>query len=111
MTADGTTVAGQVWSFTTANWIVVQAGQVALNYNNTLDPFISQLAFDVPADLTKNGVTDLALRFQGQAAAQGRRSATTMPTGTYTVAAPAPISGATPISSPMPTRPSRAMAR
>ena len=32
---------------------------------------MSQLAFDVPADLTKNGVADLALRFQGGAAPKG----------------------------------------
>ena len=67
MTAAGTTVAGLVWTFTTANWIPVQAAQVALTYDNTKAPYMSQLAFAVPADLTKNGVTDLALRFQGRA--------------------------------------------
>ncbi len=71
MAADGTTIPGVVWSFTTANFVVVDPGQKTLNYNNTLSPFISQIALDVPADLTKNGATDLALRFQGQAAAQG----------------------------------------
>jgi len=82
--ADGTTIPGLVWSFTTANFVVINLGQKTLNYNNTLDPFISQLELDVPADLTKNGVTDLALRFQGQAAAQGALSFDAA-TGTYSV--------------------------
>jgi hypothetical protein len=69
MGADGSTIAGLVWSFTTANWIPVQAAQVSLTYDNTLTkaPFVSQLAFDVTGDLTRGGVTDLALRFQGLA--------------------------------------------
>jgi len=71
MAADGTTVPGQVWSFTTANWIPVNAGQVTLNFNNKQAPYMSQLAFDVPADLTAGGVTDLALRFQGSAGPRG----------------------------------------
>jgi len=82
--ADGTTVTGLVWSFTTANFVVINLGQKTLNYNNTIDPFVSQLALDLPADLTKNGVTDLALRFQGQAAAQGSVSFDAA-TGTYSV--------------------------
>ncbi|MCX5644094.1 MAG: PA14 domain-containing protein [Phycisphaerae bacterium] len=65
MGADGSTIAGLVWSFTTANWIVVNAGQVALSYDNTQAPYTSQVALDVPADLTKNGVTDLFMQFQG----------------------------------------------
>ncbi len=91
MAADGTTTAGSVWSFTTANFVVVQPGAVTgltlqktLNYSNTLDPFISQLAYDVTGDLTRGGVTDLALRFQGQAAAQGGFSFDAA-TGTYSV--------------------------
>ena len=71
MTSDGATVAGQVWSFTTANWIPVNAAQASLAYDNSKEPFMSQLAFDVPADLTKNGVADLALRFQGRAKSSG----------------------------------------
>jgi len=71
MTAAGTTVVGQVWSFTTANWVPVNAGQVTLNYNNTKDPYMSQLAFDVTGDLTRGGVTDLALRYLGVAAPKG----------------------------------------
>jgi hypothetical protein len=64
--------------------VVVDPGQKRLDYNNTLAPFIAQIALDVPADLTKNGVTDLALRFQGQAAAQGAFSFDAA-TGTYSV--------------------------
>ena len=63
--------AGQLWSFTTANWIVVQAAQVALTYDVSKAPYVSQLDFDVTGDLTRNGVTDLALRFQGLAAPLG----------------------------------------
>jgi hypothetical protein len=84
MAADGTTFPGLVWSFTTANFVVIEPGQKTLNYNNTVDPFISQLELGVPADLTKNGVTDLVLRFQGQAAAQGSFSYDAA-TGTYSV--------------------------
>jgi hypothetical protein len=82
--ADGTTFAGLVWSFTTANFVVINLGQTTLNYDNTLNPFVSQIELDVPADLTKNGVTDLALRFQGRAAAQGAFSID-WATGTYSV--------------------------
>jgi len=66
MAPDGTTVPGLVWSFTTANAIVVNAGQAVLNYNNADAPNVSQLAFDVSGDLTRNGVTDLSLQFQGR---------------------------------------------
>jgi hypothetical protein len=66
--ADGSTVSSEVWSFTTANFIPVQMPQVAFSYNDIGDPFMSQTGFAVPADLTKNGVADLALRFQGAAA-------------------------------------------
>jgi len=71
MAADGTTTPGQVWSFTTANWIVVGPNQKTLTYNNVQDPLVSQIAYDLPADLTAGSVTDLALRFQGQAPVQG----------------------------------------
>jgi hypothetical protein len=84
LAADGTVVPGPVWSFTTADWILVSAEQKTLNYNNTLEPFISQLAYDVAGDLTQGGVGDLVLRFQGQAAAQGSVSYDAA-SGTYTV--------------------------
>jgi hypothetical protein len=84
--ADGTVVPGPVWSFTTADWILVSAEQRTLNYNNTLDPFISQLEYDVAGDLTQGGVGDLVLRFQGQAVTQGSVDYDAA-TGTYTVAA------------------------
>ncbi len=82
MAADGTTAAGQVWSFSTANWIVAGASQKTLNYDNIASPFNSQVAYDLPADLTAGSVTDLALRFQGQAAAQGTFSSNA---GVYSV--------------------------
>jgi FlaG/FlaF family flagellin (archaellin) len=84
MAADGTTVPGQVWSFKTANFIVVGPSQKTLNYDNTATPFMSQLAYDVPADLTAGSVTDLALRFVGQALTAGTFSYDAA-TGTYAV--------------------------
>jgi hypothetical protein len=84
MAAAGTTVAGQVWSFTTANFIVVGPAQRPLNYDNTATPFVSQLTYDVTGDLTRGSVTDLALRFVGQAATVGT-FAYDSATGTYTV--------------------------
>jgi hypothetical protein len=82
MAADGTTIPGQVWSFTTANFLVVGPSQKTLTYNNVQDPFVSQVEYELPADLTAGGVTDLALRFQGRAAAQGTFS---YDAGVYTV--------------------------
>ncbi len=69
--SDGSTVPGQLWSFTTANWIVVQAAQVALSYDDSKDPYMSALSFDVTGDLTRGGASDLALRFQGLPAVLG----------------------------------------
>ncbi len=69
--SDGSTVPGQLWTFTTANWIVVQAAQVALSYDDSKDPYMSALSFDVTGDLTRGGASDLALRFQGLPAVLG----------------------------------------
>ncbi len=72
MAADGTTSTSPIWSFKTADWAVVQPATVTgllasktLNYDNSKAPFLSQLAFDVPTNLTTGGITDLALRFSG----------------------------------------------
>jgi hypothetical protein len=57
---------GAVWSFTTAaDVLMLNAGQLTLNYNNTAEPFLSERVFDTTADWTVNGLTDLALDFQG----------------------------------------------
>jgi hypothetical protein len=60
------TVAGPVWSFSTAEYILVEGGEATLDYDNSAEPFTSELAFDVPADVTAGGVlTDVTLRFKG----------------------------------------------
>jgi hypothetical protein len=76
------TVKGDVWSFSTEKYVSILTGQKSLTYDNSAEPYISELAFDVPADLTAEGVVaDLTLRFQGQADNLSIDEAT----GTYTV--------------------------
>jgi hypothetical protein len=58
-------VPGVVWTFTTADFLVVNLPETTLNYDNAVEPFVSELAFDVPADWTINGIADLALRYVG----------------------------------------------
>ncbi|MEA3226946.1 MAG: hypothetical protein U9Q07_13430, partial [Planctomycetota bacterium] len=77
------TVAGPVWSFSTAEYIVVQEDEAALNYDNTVEPFVSELAWDVPADVTAGGVlSDITLRFKGAASS----ISVDEETGTYEIA-------------------------
>jgi hypothetical protein len=60
------TVAGPVWSFSTEKYVSLLTGSQALNYDNTAEPYVSELALDTPADLTAEGVvSDLTLKFQG----------------------------------------------
>jgi hypothetical protein len=81
---ESTTWKGPVWSFTTADALVIKMSDTAVNYDNAFAPFLSEVALDVPADWTAGGVTALALEFQGAAAPKG---STTLDeaTGTYTV--------------------------
>jgi len=76
--------AGVVWSFTTADALVIKLSNTAVDYDNFFDPFLSEVALDVPADWTVNGVTDLELQFQGAGAPTGSVSFDEA-TGTYTV--------------------------
>jgi hypothetical protein len=77
------TVKGDVWSFSTEKYVSILTGEKTLNYNNSAEPYVSELAFDVPADLTAEGVVaDLTLQFQGAASSLSIDEAT----GTYTVA-------------------------
>jgi hypothetical protein len=78
------TNAGPVWSFSTPEYIVIKSGEATLNYDNTADPFVSELALDVPADLRFGGVGDLTLRFQGGPASEGSVSMDEA-AGTYTI--------------------------
>ena len=62
------TVAGPVWSFSTPKEVIILSGEQTLNYNNSAEPYVSELALDVPADLTAEGVVaDLTLTFKGAA--------------------------------------------
>ena len=61
------TNAGPVWSFTTVDYYVIVNNQMTLNYNNTAEPFYSELVLDTPSDLTYDGVANLILSFQGAA--------------------------------------------
>jgi len=61
------TVAGPVWSFSTPKEVIIDSGSQTLSYDNSAEPFVSELAYDTPADLTAEGaVADLTLSFQGQ---------------------------------------------
>ncbi|MHC4703973.1 MAG: PA14 domain-containing protein, partial [Planctomycetota bacterium] len=77
------TVAGPVWSFSTAEYILVAGDETALNYDNSAEPFVSELALDVPADVTAEGIlSDITLKFKGAASSLSVDEAT----GTYEVA-------------------------
>jgi len=62
--AAGTVAAGPVWSFSTVNYVPV-ATALTLDYDNSVDPFVSAAVIDTPGDWTANGVSDLFIRFQG----------------------------------------------
>jgi hypothetical protein len=73
---------GGVWSFTTAkDVLMVNEGQLTLEYRNDSEPFVSEFAFDTVADWTANGISDLVLQFQGNAANRVNQTAV----GTTTV--------------------------
>ena len=76
------TNAGPVWSFSAPGYIIIESSETTLNYDNTAEPYVSEIAWDVPADLRFGGVADLTLRFQG-----GAPSGVSLDeaTGTYTV--------------------------
>jgi hypothetical protein len=81
---EGATWKGPVWSFTTADALVIKISDTPVNYDNAFEPFLSEVALDVPADWTAGGVTDLALEFQGAAAPRGSTTFDEA-TGTYSV--------------------------
>jgi hypothetical protein len=67
--ADGNVNAGFVWSFKVADYIPVIDAAVSVTYDNTTDPFITELTqeYTSPQDWTKNGVTSLQLDLKGNA--------------------------------------------
>ncbi|HNS20843.1 MAG TPA: PA14 domain-containing protein [Sedimentisphaerales bacterium] len=64
---DGSVTAGDVWSFKVADYIPVIDDAVAVTYDNTTDPFITELVqeYASPQNWTKNGVTSLQLQLKG----------------------------------------------
>jgi hypothetical protein len=76
-----------VWSFTVADYLIIDDEEMTLEYDNTADPFVSELTMETPADLTVNGIRNLSLMFQGAAAPlPPEGSASVDPdTGVYTV--------------------------
>jgi len=60
------TVPGPVWSFSTEGFVPVLEGSQTLEYDNSVEPYVTELALDTQADLTAGGrVTNLTLNFQG----------------------------------------------
>ncbi|MBW7992039.1 MAG: hypothetical protein FVQ84_18770 [Planctomycetes bacterium] len=76
------TNAGPVWSFSAPGYIIIEGSETTINYDNTADPFVSEVAWDTPADLRFGGVADLTLRFQGKAPSGVSFDEAT---GTYTI--------------------------
>ena len=84
--ADGTISAGGVWSFTTADEIILYDEVMPFLYDNSADPFLSEVALDLdPAqDWTSGsggGIGAVAISYDGQAAPGSVAEAD----GTYTV--------------------------
>jgi len=78
----GGTVAGPVWSFSTEKYISLLDGSQTLSYDNTAEPYVSELALDAAGDLTAEGVvSDITLSFQGM----GSNLSIDEATGTYEI--------------------------
>ncbi|MFB0552056.1 MAG: hypothetical protein ACETWQ_01975 [Phycisphaerae bacterium] len=82
--AEGSPWKGAVWSFTTADFLIIDLSETVLDYDNSAEPFISEASWDTPQDLTVNGVTDLMFRFQGAPGPEGSASLDEA-TGTYAI--------------------------
>jgi hypothetical protein len=64
----GGVVPGPVWSFSTEKYVSILTGSQTLTYDNSVEPYVSELALDTVADLTAGGiVSDLTLKFKGMA--------------------------------------------
>ena len=66
---NGNVAPGFVWSFKVADYIPVIDEAVSVTYDNTTDPFITELTqeYSSPQDWTKNGVSSLQLQLKGNA--------------------------------------------
>jgi hypothetical protein len=76
--------AGPVWSFSTPEYVVIDSGETTLDYDNSAEPYVSEAAWDTPADLTFGGVSVLSLRFHGGTGPEGSVSLDEA-TGTYSI--------------------------
>jgi hypothetical protein len=76
---------GEVWSLTTADYLIIDDSETVLDYDNSVEPYTTEASWDTPADLTADGVTtDLQFRFLGRPALQDS-SSVDEPNGIYTV--------------------------
>ncbi len=82
--AEGSPWKGAVWSFTTADFLIIDLSETVLDYDNSAEPFTTEVSWDTPQDLTVNGVTDLMFRFQGAPGPEGSVSLDEA-TGTYSL--------------------------
>jgi hypothetical protein len=82
--AEGSPWKGVVWSFTTADFLIIDLSETVLDYDNSVEPFTTEASWDTPQDLASNGVTDLQFRFHGAPGPEGSVSLDEA-TGTYDV--------------------------
>ena len=76
---------GEVWSLTTADYLIIDDSETTLDYDNSVEPYTTEASWVTPADLTADGVTtDLQFRFLGRPALQDS-SSVDEPNGIYTV--------------------------
>jgi hypothetical protein len=65
--AAGMVSPGPVWSFSTVTYVPLFDGDLTLDYDNTVEPYISTLDVAVPMDLTAGGRTgEISIRYQGR---------------------------------------------
>jgi hypothetical protein len=76
---------GATWSFTVADYLFIDNAQKALNYDNSISPFFSELVYTTPVNWTVNGTQALSLEFQGAAGAAVKGSTTIDGPGAYTL--------------------------
>jgi len=62
---DGQTTKGAVWSFSTTDGLMLDSATTTLDYDNTVEPFISEALWEGPLDLMKGGLPDLSLEIKG----------------------------------------------
>jgi len=77
---------GATWSFRVADYLFVNNSQRTLGYDNFNSPFYTEMAYDVPADWTVNGIEALSLEFQGITPPPAAKGSTTIDgPGAYTL--------------------------